>query len=381
MSLAAQVVGSILKHDRKVNSYKLALIRSINDVVLSYPDLADGGKDVAVPVRRLAQYWVAYYWPFTDRRNPIFQGPRAARGATLANDMAFRPALTNLKDLWEDRFGASRPSDGFLLVAELRVARIARSYPPELRRSFRAAVSAISKAVEQPIRYAGPGGTKHAVFPPPQPAAAWPGSVRVPGTSSDEASVLVSGELWAAFRDLSLWIEALCVHEWSLFTEGLSSSGADRGLAYSLLTSRPDNRRPLTWERNQVDLLMREGREFVCPWTEKRLGAGRYAIDHIVPVSVYPTNELWNLVPSDERFNSHVKRARMPTTARMAEATPRLARTYEAYAASLSLRGALDSDVGERFALPPASGPEAIARAVARTTLAIADARSVERFW
>ncbi len=380
MNLAARVVGSILKHDRKVNSYKLALIRSINDVVLSYPGLADGGADVAVPISKLAQYWLAYYWPFADRQNAIFQGPRAVRGGTLANDVAFRPALTNLKDLWEDRFGASRPSDGFLLVAELRVARIARSYPPELRRSFRAAVSAISKAVEQPIRYAGPGGTMHAVFPPPQPAAAWPGAVRVPGTSPDEACVLVSGELWTAFRDLSLWIEALCVHEWSLFTEGISSSGADRGMAYSLLTSRPDNRRPLTWERNHVDLLMREGREFVCPWTEKRLGAGRYAIDHVVPVSVYPTNELWNLVPSDERFNAHVKRARMPTPARMAEATPRLAQTYEAYAASFSLRGALDSDVRERFALPPASQPEAIARAVAKTTLAIAEARAVERF-
>ncbi len=380
MDIAAQVVGSILKHDRKVNSYKLALIRSVNDVVLSYPGLADGGADVAVPVSKLAQYWVAYYWPFADRRNPIFQGPRAVRGGTLANDVAFRPALTNLKAIWEDRFGASRPSDGFLLVAELRVARIARSYPPELRRSFRAAVSAISKAIEQPIRYAGPGGAKHAVFPPQRPAAAWPGAVRVPGTSPDEASVLVGGELWAAFRDLSLWIEALCVHEWSLLTKRLSSSGADRGLAYSLLTSRPDNRRPLTWERNHVDLLMREGRRFVCPWTGKDLGSGRYAIDHVVPVSVYPTNELWNLVPSDERFNAHVKRARMPTPERMAEATPQLARTYEAYAASFALRGALDSDVGERFALPPASRPEAVARAVAKTTLAIADARSVERF-
>ncbi len=297
----------------------------------------------------------------------------------MANDMAFRPALTNLKDLWEDRLGASRPSDGFLLVAELRVARIARSYPPELRRSFRAAVSAVCKAIEQPIRYAGPGGTKHAVFPPPLPATAWPRAVRVPGTSPVEASVLVRSDLWAAFWDLSLWIEALCVHEWSLLTEKLSS-GTDRGVAYSLLTSRPDNRRPLTWERNHVDLLMREGRRFVCPWTNRRLEVGRYAIDHVVPVSVYPTNELWNLVPSDERFNSHVKRARIPTSARMAEATPRLARTYEAYAASSALRGALDSDVGERFALPPASGPEAIARAVAKTTLAIAEARAVERF-
>jgi hypothetical protein len=64
MSLAARVVGSILKHDKKVSSYKLALIRSITDVVLSYPDLADGGGDVAVPIRRLAQYWLAYYCPF-----------------------------------------------------------------------------------------------------------------------------------------------------------------------------------------------------------------------------------------------------------------------------------------------------------------------------
>ena len=99
MSLAARVVGSILKHDKKVNSYKLALIRSINDVVLSYPGLADGGADVAVPIRRLAQYWVAYYWPFVNRRSPIFQGPRAVRGGTLANDMAFRPALTALREL------------------------------------------------------------------------------------------------------------------------------------------------------------------------------------------------------------------------------------------------------------------------------------------
>lgn len=55
MSLAARAVGSILKHDKKVNSYKLALIRSINDVVLSYPDLADGGEVPAVWVIRYAR--------------------------------------------------------------------------------------------------------------------------------------------------------------------------------------------------------------------------------------------------------------------------------------------------------------------------------------
>jgi hypothetical protein len=32
-----------------------------------------------------------------------------------------------------------------------------------------------------------------------------------------------------------------------------------------LLTNRPDNRRPLDWERNQIDLLMMEGRVFDHP--------------------------------------------------------------------------------------------------------------------
>ena len=125
--------------------------------------------------------------------------------------------------------------------------------------------------MRNPIQYAGPGGTQYAIFPRPQPAASWPNAIVVPGTSPREPSVLIESSLWAAFQELSLWIEALCIHEWSLFTESLSISAVDRGETYCLLTSRPDNRRPLTWERNQIELLMLEGEVFTCPWTGKRL--------------------------------------------------------------------------------------------------------------
>jgi hypothetical protein len=298
----------------------------------------------------------------------------------LGNDVAFRPALARLRTVWVDHFGPARPSDGFLVVAELRVPRIAAGYPPELRRSFRAGVTAISAAIQQPIRYAGPGRTQYHVFPPPRPAAAWAGAVPVPGTAAQELCILIGADLWAAFHELSLWIEALCIHEWSLFTERSIASGIDRGRAYSLLTSRPDNRRPLTWERNQVELIMLEGGTFECPWTAKKLAPRGYAMDHIVPISVYPTNELWNLVPSDASFNAHVKRARMPTPSRMTEATSRLARTYKLYATSPILKEALGVDLEERFSLAPVAEPEDIAAAVARATLSIADARGVERF-
>ena len=125
---------------------------------------------------------------------------------------------------------------------------------------------------------------------------------------------------------------------------------------------------------------MLEGKSFVCPWTGKNLVPHKYAIDHIIPVSVYPTNELWNLVPSDEYFNAHTKRARMPTAHRMASAAVHLAQTYGLYMGSHTLGQALGADLRERFANSRIGKPEDIAQAVAGATLAIADARSVARF-
>src|ERR671933_2714127 len=86
---ASRVIGTILKHDRKVTSYKLALVRAINDVVLSFPDAGTHAHAIAIPLRILAEYWVAYYWPFVGPRVPISQGPHALRGSALASDMAF----------------------------------------------------------------------------------------------------------------------------------------------------------------------------------------------------------------------------------------------------------------------------------------------------
>ena len=53
---ANQVISTILKHDRKVTSYKLALVRAINDVVLSFPDLGRSDQAIAFLLRVLAEY-------------------------------------------------------------------------------------------------------------------------------------------------------------------------------------------------------------------------------------------------------------------------------------------------------------------------------------
>lgn len=384
---SSQVISTILKHDRKQNSYKIALLRSINDVVLSFPDVRTFNQDVAVPLRLLADYWIAYSWGFMDQGQPIFQGQRSNRDGKTFNDVAFRPALAAFRQEWE-RFtgGMSHSFDGFFVINELRIPRKRATYPDSLLTAYQKAIAAICHSLEMPIRYAGPGDWT--VFDKPTTYDHLGNRViAVPGTQSTDKCLVISANLWQTFGVMSLWVEALCIHEWSLFTEKVAQSQAqiNRGTIYTLLTARPDNRRPLTWESNNIDILLMEGNEFRCPWTERRIVNGvDYDLDHLLPVSVYPINELWNLLPSDPIFNRHTKRDRLPTPERLQRAKPHLKWDYEQYGASQVLAQALREDVDIRFATIKFSdsSPFAIAVADVVTDLIeqIAESRNLARF-
>jgi hypothetical protein len=364
--MSSQVIATILRHDSKVTSYKIALLRSINDVVTTFPDLRTYQQDVAVPLRLLAEFWVAYYWGFVDAHAPIMQGQQAQRDGTIRNDMSFRPALSQFRQLWEQHIGGlSNPADGFVVIHEMRSPRRSATYPPVLQSAFQQAIRAIISTLKQPIQYAGPG--HWSVFAKPASYATLRDrTVAVPGTEPQDLCVVISAELWQTFQAMSLWIEALCIHEWSLFTERMAAQSCPRGDAYTLLTARPDNRRPLTWESNQVDILLLEGETFICPWTTKRIVQGvAYDLDHLLPLAVYPINELWNLVPADPSFNRHIKRDRLPSAERLFAARSALQWDYERYGLSATLSQALQEDVRLRFATVQAIGADAFAGAVA----------------
>jgi hypothetical protein len=381
-----QIISTILKHDDKVTSYKIALLRAINDVVLAFPDIMQHNQDVAIPLNKLAEYWIAYYWPFISVNQPIWQGPRSRRTGQVRNDISFRPALTQLRQAWEQVVGLSRPADGFFLIHEFRLSRRRAAYPADFLALYELARKAISQAIEYPIRYAGPG--EWAVFERPRRFDRLAQLVTaIPGTQTTDKCLVVPAGLWATFHRLSLWIEALCLHQWCLFTEQVdqgSGRPSERGLVYTLLTDRPDNRRPLTWERNQIDILIMEGEEFNCPWTEKKIRQGvPYDLDHLVPLAVYPTNELWNLVPSDPTFNMHRKRDRLPTSERLHKAEPYLVLAYEKYNLAPALRQALHEDVMVRFSAVPPSAPDfpqVVAASVVDLLDQLGQSRNLARF-
>jgi len=327
---------------------------------------------------------VAYYWAFMDEERPIFQGPRARRSGKVWNDFAFREELTALKQYWlTTPFGSRRPSDGFVVVAEMKASRATEIYPSDFISLYRRVIKRIVGVIKYPIQYAGPSNQYYSVFSRPASASTWTNAVWLPTTVPVEQCLLLSNELWQGFKDLSLWIEALCIHEWSLFTERIRDergASVSRGEVYTLLTERPDNRRPLTWERNQIDILLMEGRQFSCPWTGKRLKIGSYDLDHIIPVSIYPINELWNLVPADPYFNSHRKRARLPNTKMLERARPAFSSTYVNYRNSQVLSRVFNQDTFLRSGLDQNTEEDVIALAVTNIVAAVADSRNVAQF-
>ncbi|SMB81389.1 HNH endonuclease [Deinococcus hopiensis] len=373
MTEGQALLARLLRHEAKTNSYKFALIRALNDLALEYP--LEVVEDVAVPLRRVAERWLVFYWGFVGD-SPVYQGARAQRDGTVRQDVSFRAELTGLREAWE-ALPYTRPdaAGGALLLAAYRAGR--EQLPPDLQVQTAQTLTAISRAVRQPVRYAG-GGDQHRIFGPPAPAATLSGTL-LPGTQPHGTAFLVPASLWRTLQDTSLWVEALCVHEWSLFVERASrDSPVSRGDVFARLSASPESRTPLTWERHQVRLLMLKGQPFACPWTGRRLVPEAFDLDHIIPVSVHPIQELWNLVPSDPAHNMHVKRARIPEQARFSEAAPRLTEIYAAYGRWPATRPVLAVDVAHRFG--QALSPAVLTQAVTQLSEAVAQSRNVPRY-
>ena len=155
----------------------------------------------------------------------------------IRNDMAFRPALMALCGcLGTGRGARVRPSDGFFLINELSGAA-ARGYPPEIAARLWVAVNEVAGAIQQPIQYAGPGTGESSPTRGVCDRCSRREAVGIPGTLGE--CVVVGHELWDGFLDLSLWVEALSIHEWSLFTESVTQPGGSRRVAATPIRCSP----------------------------------------------------------------------------------------------------------------------------------------------
>jgi SAM-dependent methyltransferase len=123
-------VASIINADRKVATYKLALIRALCDIAMTSWALAswEAGGVVSVPLALVAERWVRYYWPLMgpgprsrDADEPSVRFPQINGEGKGAKPIAFRAVLSELVD-------ECRPLGG--LTAK-RCTRVPPRTPPQ----------------------------------------------------------------------------------------------------------------------------------------------------------------------------------------------------------------------------------------------------------
>lgn len=93
---AVDQIEGILNRDRKVATYKLALFRALAEIAIQEPRSAQWRTtgEVAVPIARIAERWLVYFWPiFASQR---FVPQSQSEGVGVAKPLVFRASMLAL---------------------------------------------------------------------------------------------------------------------------------------------------------------------------------------------------------------------------------------------------------------------------------------------
>ena len=277
---AVDQIEGILNRDRKVATYKLALFRALAELALQEAHCAHWRDDglIGVPIGRIAERWFDYYWPIFAAGRFVPQSQSEGANPDTSKPLKFRKAMVELMQLWRDK----GTHGGF---TAWQLDRTAGRLPSGTEARRREVIALIEAAIhEGPVKHSGgalPGGT---VF------------------DFDFAAreVLMSSELWRELSLLGHWVADAVVLRWAALTERFSQRQAiHAGDVLPLLLARPEPVRSTAMARmayvsSGVDL---------CVWSGGPLDR-KFDVDHVIPFSLWGSNDLWNLLPAHSKVNA-----------------------------------------------------------------------------
>lgn len=307
---ALPVLRGIILKDDKSSTYKLGLLRSIARIADAMPSLArplPDSDDVAIPLGAVAMVWVRIYLPLVSKRMP--QAPRneGPDGLGFAKE-GFR-SLLNRQFLGQDlKVGAHFSAD---------TGR-------DVIRALSEASDLITRMPAHFITYPASGKQIFVAERHRLPRGIHP-NVLDRSLLEQFGSITVPGGLWRALMRLGSWIEPVLVAEWTRLVRGYAGpqSTLESGQISEALTwIEPE--RDTRFARGIVERMLRAGYPVECVWSGSLLRPVSTDIDHCLPWSAWPCNDLWNLMPSTQTLNRNQKRERLPSPARLAIARERI---------------------------------------------------------
>ncbi len=292
---AFPVLRHVTINDKKSSTYKLGLLRSLLRIAEAHPGsvIETGDTWVDLPLGLVAFYWLKLYRPLVDDFN-IKQSNQKNKGLGFIKNDGWR-ALGSIKN-----------TDLFI-SAIINDRDLAKSLTTTLKQ-----IASTIKAM--PATFMTYPGTDVPIF-----------EVEVKRVSASSSLVLnfdyfrqfgvmrVPVSIWNTLSKFSVWIEPAIVNEWSYlqldYAKTLQIPLTESVSLAALRWHEPEHNTQLARKR-AVQLAQME--QLFCVWSGRRLlKSGPFAIDHTMPFARWPNNDLWNLVPANERLN-RIKSDKLP---------------------------------------------------------------------
>jgi SAM-dependent methyltransferase len=280
-------IEGVLRGDRKVATYKLALLRALTDIATTQARRARwiGGGRVAVPIDAVAELWISYYWPLFESR--IFLPQMQGEAREQQHKLGFARELEGLMD----HFRRSGGLPGFLEA--WHSGRLSSRGGDETGRELLgAALGKLRTAIRTgPVHHAG-RSTSGSLFDYDAAARA----------------ILVDEPLWQEITLTSHWVRDSLLVRWAELTKRLATAGSGEtatpqqtmDCALRVLLETPEPERDTKIARKVFETIPTADR--ICVWSARQLRSD-FDVDHVIPFALWQNNDLWNLLPAARSVN------------------------------------------------------------------------------
>ncbi|WP_214000604.1 class I SAM-dependent methyltransferase [Arsukibacterium sp.] len=289
-------VRHIVVNDNKSSTYKLALLRTLVRIADAHPGAVIDKQDgtVAISLGLVALYWIRLFKRLVDNDIQQNADPAKGLGFVKANGWGLLSHLT------ADDFAIGNFYSGQEAVA--------------LQQLFADTLNTIKAG---PVTYIWQGHKENRLFEMLRSKTRRQSRVLLDKTFLDSfGSFVLREDMWNCFRQYGCWIEPLLVQQW---VAEMQKYELNQQRQISLDTYHNqlrwlDRQHDTGLVRKKVEQLRLQGMDVCSVWSGSSLYS--YDIDHCVPFSYWPNNDLWNLLPASTQEN-RVKRDRLPSQARL----------------------------------------------------------------
>ncbi len=296
---AFPLLRNIIVNDNKSSTYKVALLRTLLRIAEGHPGavIERTKEHVVLPVGLVALYWIKLFKPLLDHFE-IPQSSNRSKGLGFVKEGG-----------WQEL--RSFTANDFYIGATYLNVDTARAVYQTLK-------DVTTTIRDMPVRYITLPGTEQGVFHVESQRTNKPsgGVVLDADFMKSFGRFYIPVSIWDSLARFSVWIEPSLVNEWAALMQTYT---AKQAMAFS----QSDLLKALAWEdprrttarvRSRVNTLL-ESEKVNCCWSGEKLVA-EYAIDHAMPFSRWPNNDLWNLLPAKTHINAR-KSDKLPSSARL----------------------------------------------------------------